>query len=78
MSIELGNFFNPKSSENRVTQARYLDFTANEIKSFELNVNEATQNLLYQWGQKDGSTKDFVFNVLKKMKKDDCVQVLKP
>ena len=76
--IELGKFLNPKSSKNWVTLAGYLEFTTNEIKNFELEVNEATQNVLYQWGQKDSSTVDFLINVLKKMKRDDCVQVLKP
>ena len=76
--IELGKFLNPKSSKNWVTLAGYLEFTTNEIKNFELEVNEATQNVLYQWGQKDSSTVDFLINVLKKMKGDGCVQVLKP
>ena len=76
--IELGKFLNPKSRKNWVTLAGYLEFTTNEIKNFELEVNEATQNVLYQWGQKDSSTVDFLINVLKKMKRDDCVQVLKP
>lgn len=78
VSIELGNLLNPKSSKNWVTLAGYLDFTTTEIKNFELNPSEATQSILYQWGQKDGSTVDFLINVLKKMKRDDCVQVLKP
>ena len=41
--IELGKFLNPKSSKNWVTLAGYLEFTTNEIKNFELEVNEATQ-----------------------------------
>lgn len=43
----------------------------------ELCPEEATQRTLEEWGQGDGSTVDVLLNVFKKMKRDDCVQVLK-
>lgn len=78
MSIDLGRLLNPKSSKNWVNLAGHLEFTTTDIKNIELNPDEATQNTLHQWGQKDGSTVDVLINILKKMKRDDCVQVLKP
>lgn len=75
--IELGRLLNPKSSKNWVTLAGHLGFTANEVKNMELCPEEATQRTLEEWGQRDGSTVDVLLSVLKKMKRDDCVQVLK-
>lgn len=75
--IELGRLLNPKSSKNWVTLAGHLAFTANEVKNMELCPEEATQRTLEEWGQRDGSTVDVLLSVFKKMKRDDCVQVLK-
>ena len=77
MFIELGRLLNPKSSKNWVTLAGHLGFTENEVKNIELSPEEATQKTLEEWGQQDGSTVDVLLSVLKKMKRDDCVQVLK-
>lgn len=74
---DLGVLLNPKSSKNWVTLAGHLGFTGNEVRNFELVIEEATQRVLAEWGQQDGSTVDVLIDVLKKMKRDDCVQVLK-
>ena len=77
MFIELGRLLNPKSSKNWVTMAGHLGFTTNEVKNMELCPEEATQRTLEEWGQRDGSTVDVLMSVLKQMKRDDCVEVLK-
>lgn len=75
--MDLGRLLNPKSSNNWVKLAGHLEFTTNDVKNLELFPDEATQSTLEQWGQRDGSTVDVLISVLKKMKRDDCVQVLK-
>ncbi|KAL9965356.1 hypothetical protein ACROYT_G029145 [Oculina patagonica] len=75
--VDLGLLLNPKSSKNWITLAGHLKFTANEVKNLELCPEEATQRLLGEWGQRDGSTVDILINILKKMKRDDCLEVLK-
>jgi len=75
--IELGRLLNPKSSKNWVTLAGHLGFTANDVKNMELCPEEATQRTLEEWGQTEGSTVDVLINTLKKMKRDDCLLVLK-
>lgn len=57
--------------------AGHLGFTTTEVKNMELCPEEATQRTLEEWGQKDGSTVDVLISVLKAMKRDDCVLVLK-
>ena len=54
-----------------------MGFTNNDVKNFELYPEEATQKVLEQWGQRDGSTVDILISFLKEMKRDDCLQVLK-
>lgn len=73
----MGVLLNPKSSKNWITLAGHLEFTNNEVKNFGLTPDEATQNMLEEWGQRDSSTVDVLINMLKKMKRDDCVHVLK-
>ena len=75
--VELGVLLNPKSSKNWVTLAGHLGFTSNEVRNLELAIEEATQRVLAEWGQRDGSTVDVLIDIFKQMKRDDCVQVLK-
>lgn len=77
MFIELGTLLNPKSSKNWITLAGHLGFTTTEVKNMELCPEEATQRTLEEWGQRDGSSVDVLVSVLKEMKRDDCVLVLK-
>ncbi|XP_073256642.1 tumor necrosis factor receptor superfamily member 16-like isoform X2 [Porites lutea] len=74
--IELGRLLNPKSYNNWAKLAGRLGFTNNHAKNFELEPEEATQSLLSEWSQQDGSTVDVLVRILKEMKRDDCVQVL--
>ncbi|CAH3104969.1 unnamed protein product [Porites lobata] len=74
--IELGRLLNPKSYNNWAKLAGRLGFTNNHVKNFELDPEEATQSLLSEWSQQDGSTVDVLVRILKEMKRDDCVQVL--
>lgn len=57
--------------------AGHLGFTTTEVKNMELCPEEATQRTLEEWGQRDGSSVDVLVSVLKEMKRDDCVLVLK-
>ena len=74
--IELGRLLNPRSYNNWAKLAGRLGFTNNHVKNFELEPEEATQSLLSEWSQQDGSTVDVLVRILKEMKRDDCVQVL--
>ena len=74
--IELGRLLNPKSYNNWAKLAGRLGFTNNHVKNLELEPEEATQSLLSEWSQQDGSTVDVLVRILKEMKRDDCVQVL--
>lgn len=74
----LGRLLNPKSFNNWVTLAGRLGFNNSDVKNFEIHPDEATQTVLTEWGQREGSTVDVLIDVLKEMKRDDCVEVLKP
>lgn len=76
--IELGKFLNPKSLNNWVTLAGRLGFNNNDVQNFNIYPDQATQKVLDEWGQKDGSTVDILIYELKEMNRADCVQVLKP
>lgn len=72
----LGRLLNPKSFNNWVTLAGRLGFNNSDVKNFEIHPEEATQTVLTEWGQREGSTVDVLIDVLKEMKRDDCVEVL--
>ena len=76
--IDLGRLLNPKSFNNLVKLAGHLGFTNSHVQNFGLHPEEATQKTLEEWEQTEGSTVDVLINILKEMKRDDCVQVLKP
>lgn len=75
--IELGRLLNPKSFNNWIKLAGLLGFTNSHVKNFEMDPEVATQNLLHEWGQRDGTTVDVLIEFLKEMNRDDCLQVLK-
>lgn len=75
--IELGRLLNPKSFNNWAKLAGLLGFTSTHVQNFGLEPEEATQNLLNEWGQQEGSTVDVLIDIFKEMKRDDCLQVLK-
>ena len=74
---ELGRLLNPKSFNNWAKLAGLLGFTSTHVQNFGLEPEEATQNLLNEWGQQEGSTVDVLIDIFKEMKRDDCLQVLK-
>ena len=48
--IELGRLLNPKSFNNWAKLAGLLGFTSTHVQNFGLEPEEATQNLLNEWG----------------------------
>ena len=76
--MELGKLLNPKSFNNWITLAGRLGFNNSDVKNFEIFPEDATQRTLEEWGQRDESTVAVLINVLKEMKRDDCVEILKP
>ena len=76
--IELGRFLNPKSLNNWIILAGRLGFNDSDVKNFDTYPDQATQRVLDEWGQREDSTVNALICELKEMKRDDCVQVLKP
>lgn len=75
--FELGRFLNPKSLNNWMILAGRLGFSDSDVKNFDTYPDQATQRVLDEWGQREGSTVNALICELKEMKRDDCVQVLK-
>ncbi|XP_067045656.1 tumor necrosis factor receptor superfamily member 16-like isoform X4 [Acropora muricata] len=75
--FELGRFLNPKSRNNWIKLAGRLGFSDSDVKNFDTYPDQATQRVLDEWGQREGSTVNVLICELKEMKRDDCVQVLK-
>lgn len=75
--LGIATLLNPKGSNNWKKLAARLGYSQIQVSNFNMDASESTQSLLRDWGTKDTSTVEVLYQHLMEMRRHDAAKVLR-
>lgn len=75
---KLGHILNSKSGKNWKHLAGLMGYSSTDTQFWNVTPTDATQKLLSDWSTRNGSTVYALYNMLKKLQRDDAAAILRP